>query len=131
MNRTAINPTDWSLRFGFNQGELLESPSKLLVMSGQVSIDENGRPQHAGDMAGQVALALDNIEAAAKEAGMTLANVVRVTIFTTDMDAMLAASGGLIERFKQAGITPAQTMIGVSRLAMPDLMVELEAILAA
>ena len=130
MKRTAINPTDWSLRFGFNQGELLESPSQLLVLSGQVSIDDKGRPQHAGDMAGQVGLALDNIEAAAKAAGMTLANVARVTIFTTDMDAMLAASGSLIERFKKAGITPAQTMIGVNRLAMPDLMVELEAILA-
>ena len=131
MQRTAINPTDWSLRFGFNQGELLENPSKLLVLSGQVSIDENGRPQHAGDMAAQVGLALDNIEAAAEAAGMTLANVARVTIFTTDMDAMLGASGSFIERFKKVGITPAQTMIGVSRLAMPDLMVELEAILAA
>jgi enamine deaminase RidA (YjgF/YER057c/UK114 family) len=131
MNRTAINPTDWSLKFGFNQGELLENPSKLLVLSGQVSIDDNGRPQHAGDMTAQIGLALDNIEAAAKQAGMTLSNVVRVTMFTTDMDAMLGASPVLGERFKQAGITPAQTMIGVSRLAMPDLLIELEAILAA
>ena len=131
MKRTAINPTDWSLQFGFNQGELLEAPTKLLLLSGQVSIDDSGRPQHAGDMAAQVSLALDNIEAAAKEAGMTLANVVRVTIFTTDIDAMFAATPGFVERFKKAGITPAQTMIGVSRLALPDLMVELEATLAA
>lgn len=131
MKRTAINPTEWSQQFGFNQGELLESPAKLLLLSGQVSIDDNGRPQHKGDMEAQVGLALDNIEAAAKEAGMTLANVVRVTIFTTDIDAMFRANAGFVERFKKAGITPAQTMIGVSRLALPDLMVELEATLAS
>ena len=120
MNRTAINPWDWSVRFGFNQAELIESPTKWLVCSGQTAIDGDGNVQHAGDMAGQVALAIENLAAVLAEAGMTMEDVVRITAYTTDVDAFL--------RVRRDAPTSAYTLIGVSRLAYPELMVELEAI---
>lgn len=123
--RTAINPWPWSVQFGFNQAELVESPSKVLVCSGQTAIDGDGNVQHAGDITGQVTLAYDNLEAVLAEAGMTMENVVRITCFTTDVDGLIRS--GAMSR----GPAKAFTLIGISRLAYPELMVELEAIAVA
>lgn len=110
------------MQFGFNQAELVESPTKWLVCSGQTAIDEDGGVQHPGDMAGQVAAAVENLKTVLAAADMTVDDIVRVTAYVTDMDAFLTAPRDLP--------TTAFTLIGVSRLAYPDLMVELEAIAA-
>lgn len=128
MDRTEINPWPWSVAFGFNQAELVEGASKTLICSGQTAVDADGAPQHAGDMAAQINLAMDNLEAVLAGAGMTLANVVRLNIYTTDVDALMANAGILAER---AGTRSASTLLGVARLAFPDLMVELEAVAMA
>jgi enamine deaminase RidA (YjgF/YER057c/UK114 family) len=72
-------------------------------------------------------LALDNVEAVLQGAGMTLSNVVRLNIYTTDVDAFLEAIPGMAERLGRAGVMPPGTLLGVTRLAFPGLMVELEA----
>lgn len=126
MKRTAISPTDWSVRFGFNQAERIESPGKILFLSGQVSIDASGAPQHEGNLASQVALAMDNVAATLEEAGMTLANIVKLTLYTTDIDGLMRDST-VATRLSEAGILGAQTMIGVDRLALPQLMIEIDA----
>jgi enamine deaminase RidA (YjgF/YER057c/UK114 family) len=127
MNRIAVNPWHWSLNFGFNQAELVEGHTKELICSGQTSVDGDGTPQHADDMGAQVRLALDNLEAVLNEAGMTFANVVRLNIYTTDVDSFLQHFGAIAERGGAAGVKPASTLLGVARLAFPELMVELEA----
>lgn len=127
MERNAINPWTWSQNFGFNQGELVDGASEVLFCAGQTSVDAEGSPQHPGDMAAQIALAVDNLEAVLRDAGMTLANVVRLNMYTTDIDAYIANSGVLSTRTSAAGVAPAGTLLGVARLAFPELMVELEA----
>jgi enamine deaminase RidA (YjgF/YER057c/UK114 family) len=86
----------------------------------------DGKPQHADDMAAQVALSLDNLEAVLGEGGMSLANLVRLTVYTTDVDLLFQHYGVLASRLGAAGVAPSTTMLGVTRLAIPDLMVELE-----
>ena len=127
MERTAVNPTEWSVRFGFNQGELVANPEKILFVSGQVSVDDRGAPVHDGDVAAQAGQAMDNLAATLEAAGMTLSNVVKLTIFTTEIDALMADMSPIGDRLKSAGILGAQTMIGVSRLALPQLQIEIEA----
>ena len=63
MKRTAVNPWNWSLKLGYNQAEIIEGQTRQLIVAGQTAVDENGAPQHAGDMRAQIALALDNLEA--------------------------------------------------------------------
>lgn len=126
MERTAVNPWQWSLAFGFNQAELVEGASKILFCAGQTSVDANGTPQHAGDMAAQMSLALDNVEAVLHEAGLGLGNLVRLNFYTTDVDAFLANERVLGMRLGAVGVMPAGTLLGVSRLAFPELMIELE-----
>ncbi|MEU4155217.1 RidA family protein [Actinoplanes sp. NPDC026670] len=127
MQRVAVNPWPWSVELGFNQGEVASGQRRTLYCSGQTAMDADGKPQHDGDMAGQLALSLANLEAVLAEAGMSLANVVRLNVYTTDVDALFPHYGVLAGRLGAAGVAPATTMLGVTRLAIPGQMIELEA----
>ncbi|MEV0716504.1 RidA family protein [Asanoa sp. NPDC050611] len=127
MERTAVNPWAWSVELGYHQGEVVSGHTRTLYCSGQAATDGDGKPQHAGDMAAQLALSLDNLEAVLGGAGMSLTNVVRLTVYTTDVDGLFPHYGVLASRLGAAGVAPATTLLGVTRLAIPDLMVELEA----
>jgi enamine deaminase RidA (YjgF/YER057c/UK114 family) len=127
MERRPVNPWTWSLGFAFNQAELIQGQRRLLVCSGQTATDADGRAQHLGDMAAQLTMALDNLEAVLAAAGMTLADVVRLGVFTTDVDRLLEHYRVVAERLEAAGVRPPSTLLGVARLAAPELLVELEA----
>lgn len=131
MHRTAVNPWDWSLGLGYNHGEVLEGVTRQLVCAGQTAVDGTGAPQFDGDMRGQIGLVLDNLEAVLAKAGMSLANVVKLTVYATDVDAALRSFDLLGQRFGLAGVRPPMTLLGVNRLAMPGQMVEVEAVAAA
>ncbi|MBF6467997.1 RidA family protein [Nocardia beijingensis] len=124
--RTAVNPVTWAAEMGFNQGELVSGHTRTLYCSGQTAMSGDGKPQHDGDMAAQLALSLDNLEAVLGEAGMSLANLVRLNVYTTDVDLLFPHYGVLASRLGAAGVAPATTMLGVTRLALPGQMVELE-----
>lgn len=126
MERTAVNPVSWSQEMGFNQGEVVSGVTRTLYVSGQTAMSKDGRPEHDGDVAAQLALAVDNLEAVLAEAGMSLANLVRLNVHTTDVDALLPHYGVLAARLGAAGVAPTTTMLGVTRLAIPGQMVELE-----
>jgi enamine deaminase RidA (YjgF/YER057c/UK114 family) len=125
MNRTDVNPWSWSVNFGFDQAELVEGYTRQLVCSGQTAVDADGNPQHPGDMAAQLNLALDNLETVLAHGGMTVTNLIRLNIHTTDVDALLAHFSILSERLD--GVRYASTLLGVARLAIPELLIELEA----
>ncbi|MXY42078.1 MAG: RidA family protein [Rhodospirillaceae bacterium] len=127
MKRTAVNPWPWSLNFGYNQAELLVGTNRHLVCAGQTAVDADGNPQHPGDMRRQIALALDNLEAVLNAAGMGLADVVRLNLYTTDVDEALKHFDILGSRFGPVGAAPPMTLLGVARLALPPLMFEIEA----
>jgi enamine deaminase RidA (YjgF/YER057c/UK114 family) len=124
---TAVNPWTWQDNYGFSQGLEVSGAERVLFCAGQASVDAEGNPVHAGDMAGQVTQALDNLEAVLAKAGLGLADVVRLTYFTTDVDARVEAFGVLAERLGKAGRAPASSLLGVQRLFHPDLLVEIEA----
>ncbi|MFF4873024.1 RidA family protein [Streptomyces sp. NPDC090109] len=126
MERTAVNPVTWSKELGFNQGELVSGHTRTLYVSGQTATSREGRPEHDGDMAAQLALGIDNLEAVLAEAGMSLANLVRLNVYTTDVDLLFPHYGVLAARLGAAGVAPATTMLGVTRLALPGQLVELE-----
>ncbi len=77
-------------------------------------------------MAAQLALSLDNLGAVLGEAGMSLANLVRLGVYATDVDLLLQHYGVLASRLGAARVAPTTTMLGVTRLAIPGQMVELE-----
>lgn len=127
MERRVINPFTWQDQFGFAQAIEASGARRMLFCTGQTATDPAGTPAHPGDMAAQVNMALDNLETLLGHAGFTLADVVRLKIFTTDMDAFLAVFPAFKARLDHAQCHCAQTLIGVVRLAAPTLLVEIEA----
>ena len=126
MERTAVNPMTWSLELGFSQGEIVSDASRTLYISGQTAMSRDGRPEHDGNIGEQLALAVDNLEAVLQAADMSLANLVRLNVYTTDVDALFPHYGVLAGRLAAAGVTPTTTMLEVTRLAIPGQMVEIE-----
>ncbi|MGW7129574.1 RidA family protein [Streptomyces bobili] len=126
MERNAVNPVPWSAEMGFNQGEVVSGHSRTLYISGQTAMSGEGKPEHDGDMAAQLALSTANVEAVLAEAGMSLANLVRLNVYTTDVDLLFQHYGVLAGKLGAAGVAPTTTMLGVTRLAIPGQLVELE-----
>lgn len=127
MNRTPVNPWPWSLQLGYNQAEILEGATRQVTCAGQTSVDAEGTPQHVGDMRAQITLALDNLEAVLAAADMSLGDVTRLGAYTTDVDEAMKHFDVLGGRFGPLGAAPPMTLLGVSRLALPPLMFEIEA----
>jgi enamine deaminase RidA (YjgF/YER057c/UK114 family) len=127
MERTVRNPWTWQDQFGFVHGNEIRGAERILLCAGQLATDDEGNPMHAGDMAAQIGLALDNLEKVLAEAGMDLSDIVRLNYYTTDVDAFLGAGETLGARFAASGCRPASTLLGVSRLAFVESLVEIEA----
>ncbi len=127
MERRIINPWTWQDQFGYVQANDISSAQRTLFLAGQTSVDEEGRPIHPDDMAAQITQALDNLEAVLREAGAALSDVVRLNLYTTDVDRLLEAHDTFADRLAEAECRPASTLLGVTSLAFPELLVEIEA----
>ncbi len=127
MERQIINPWKWQDDLGFVQANAIDDPRRVVFCAGQFSGDREGRPLHPGDLRAQLHQALDNLEAVLGDAGLQLSDVVRLTYYVTDVDAFFAAVGELNSRLAKVDCRPASTLLGVTRLASPELLVEVEA----
>ena len=123
-----INPWSWSEALGFVQAVESRDVGRIVHLAGQTSADENGRLLHPGDMAAQVTTALANVETVLAAAGLTLSDVTRLNYYTTDVDAFLAIQAThLVPRLREANCRSCGALLGVARLAHPDMLVEIEA----
>jgi enamine deaminase RidA (YjgF/YER057c/UK114 family) len=127
MERRVVNPWTWQDQYGYVQANEVSGVQRTLICAGQTSVDADGHPLHAGDMRAQMLQALDNLETVLHQAGFTLGDVVRLNYYTTDVDRFFEAADALGPRLAAAGCRSAGTLLGVTRLAFPELMVEMEA----
>ena len=125
MQHEEINPWEWSKTFGFSQAVKLTGTQELLVCSGQTAMGPDGSLPASADMGDQVRVALDNVVAVLAAVGMSPADVVKTTIYTTDVDAIVDVIGPEAQRVLGSSL-PASTLVGVTRLAFPELKVEIE-----
>jgi enamine deaminase RidA (YjgF/YER057c/UK114 family) len=132
MKRKSINPTDWGLQFSMDQGELVEGGTKHLRCSGQIaavpdSTTELGiRVVAPNEIRGQMACALANVDSILEKAEMNRTNIVALRFFTTTIDGFLENYDVYANWIAEAGTRPPQSLIGVQRLVLPELMVEIE-----
>lgn len=128
MQLTAHNPQRWLVdSFNINEAIEVTSGERVLYVSGQTSTDASGAPMHPGDMAAQFRLAWSNLTAVLASANMTPANIVRLNYYTTDVDTFMAAAGEMIGVVAAAGCSPVSTLLGITRLFEPSIMLEIEA----
>ena len=101
----------------------------MIYASGQVGIDPQTRQVVDGGIEAQTRQTLENLKAALALAGASMADVVKVNIFLTDIGDFAAMNGVYREYFDSE--PPARTTVGTSGLALPGLMIEIEAIALA
>jgi len=70
---------------------------------------------------------MENLQAVLDQAGFELGDIVRLNVYTTDVDETFKGYGEVVGRLSAAGCQPAMAVLGVQRLALPELMVEIEA----
>jgi 2-iminobutanoate/2-iminopropanoate deaminase len=115
---------DYEKDFGYSQAVLID---KTLYVSGSVAVDKSGRLVAPGDMAGQMRAAYANIQQTLAANGADFEMVVKETLFTTDMDALLKASDIRLEYYDKDRL-PATSWVQVQRLVDPGFLIEIEVI---
>ncbi len=127
MERRIINPWNWQAEQGWSWAIETSGAQRVLYCAGQVSMDGDGKLLHVGDMRAQINQALDNLEIVLSKAGYQLSDVVRIDYYTTDADLLMANWDAIKNRLVTAGCRAGGVLLGVSRLAFSELLIEIEA----
>ncbi len=98
----------------------------LLFVSGCVSVDERGDVVGEGDVVAQARQVFANLQLILEAAGSSFADVVKVTLFLTDIDDRARINPVRQEFFGEA--RPASTLVEVSALVLPEFLLEIEAV---
>jgi len=125
MPKQIINPSNMAKPSGYSYA--VKKRGTPVFISGQVGIDAEGRVVGEGDAAAQTAQAFDNLRTVVEASGGSMDDIVKITIFVTDPSfrgAVVAAR----QRYFKDGEYPASTYLVVSGLAVPQLLVEVEAV---
>jgi len=101
----------------------------LVIVSGQAAIDEDGQLVGVGDFDAQAEQAFANLRRTLETAGSSLEKVVKVTIYLTDMSNFPKIVELRGRHFTEPW--PADTIVGVTALALPELEIEIEAMALA
>jgi 2-iminobutanoate/2-iminopropanoate deaminase len=117
-----LNP--YEKDFGYSQAVLID---KTLYISGSVAVDATGRLVAAGDLPGQLRAAYANIRRTLEAHGADFDEIVKETIYTTDMDALLKASDVRFEYYNKE-LLPTTSWVQVQRLIDPGFMVSIEVV---
>jgi 2-iminobutanoate/2-iminopropanoate deaminase len=112
----------WEKEYGYAQAVRV---GETIYLSGQVSHDEQGNVVGAGNMEAQMRQAYVNVRKLLGEYGATMANVVDEILFVTDMEAAMPARGKLKDEVYGGKPDVASTIVQISRLALPEFMIEI------
>jgi 2-iminobutanoate/2-iminopropanoate deaminase len=105
---------------------VVENVSRTLYLSGQTAINADGRFEGVDDVDAQIRLAFENIRLILASADGTIDNVVKLTVYFVDIGNLDTYTRILGELFPST--RPAQTVVEVARLAMPELLIEIDAV---
>ncbi|HTT78110.1 MAG TPA: RidA family protein [Stellaceae bacterium] len=111
---------------GYAQAVKVTGAQTILYIAGQVAYTPEGGVAHAGDFKAQARACLAALKAQVEAGGGTMANIVKVNTYLTDLRHR-ADFGPIREEFFGRKL-PASTMVGVTALAHPDYLIEIEAV---
>jgi len=109
----------------YNHYIRVDNPSTLIFLSGQLSRDADGNLVGPGDMAEQTRQAIRNMQTVLEAAGGTLADIVSIVVYTTDIRQFKEIVAARVEFFKDK--LPTSTIVEVNHLADPGLLIEFQA----
>ena len=125
MNTRQVNPWTWQDQFGFSQAWRVDGAQSVVFVSGQAPISPDGELVGEGDFEAQTRQVFENLTTVLADAGASLDAIVKITVFLTDMSKL--RDFGRIKAEFITGKQPASTALEVSSLALPQMMIEVEA----
>ena len=125
MIDTVNPPGVWS-PFGAFSMAVIQGDGQVVHLKGQVSLDRDGQVVGAGDMRAQVRKVLENIRTVLASMGGTMADVVSLVHYATDIEAFMG-TGDIRKEFFSSPF-PVTTTVQVARLYRPDLLIEVTAV---
>ena len=126
MRKQQVNPWQWQNALGFSQAWRVDAATTIVFVSGQAPISPEGQLVGDGDFDAQVRQVFENLRTVVEQAGTTLDSVVKLTVFLTDIGRLRDYTRVKADYF--TGLDPASTALGVTALARPEMMVEVEAV---
>ena len=120
-----LNPPTLSAPTGYTH-VVQVTGGRTLYIAGQVSLDKAGNIVGKGDFAAQTTQVFENLKLALAAGGATFDNLVKVTTFVTDLSQMQMLRATRAKYYGKNA--PASTLVQITQLAHPDLMIEIEAI---
>jgi 2-iminobutanoate/2-iminopropanoate deaminase len=129
VEKQQLNPWDWQDAAGFSQAWLVNDARSILFVSGQAPASPEGQIVGIDDFETQVRQVFENLQTVLAEAGMGLEAIVKLTVFLTEMSRLRDYTRIKADFF--GGEQPASTAVGVTALARPGMMVEVEAFAVA
>lgn len=128
MNKTKINSTEFAERMGsYSHGYVVEiGDTKLIFTTGQIALDKSGNVVHPDNAAKQTEFIFESLNKILQKAGASLDDVVKATIFVTDMDDFAEISKIRNQYFKNS--EPVSTLVEVKKLVKDGCKVEIEVI---
>lgn len=127
MRRQHVNPWQWQNALGFSQAWRVDGATSILFVSGQAPISPEGELVGAGDFDTQARQVFENLQTVTESAGATLDAIVKLTVFLTEM-SKLRDYMRIKAKYFGGGEQPASTAVGVTALARPEMLVEVEAL---
>ncbi len=124
--KTQVNPWTWQDPRGFSQGWRVDGASSIVFVAGHGPLDDDGGMVGAGDFDAQTRQVFRNLQTTLEAAGATFADVVKVTVYLTDI-TMLGRYGRIKREF-MGDVHPTSTGLGVAGLGLPGMMIEIDAI---
>ena len=124
MGRELVNPEGMHPAPGFSH-VAIATGSRLVCVAGQVALDRDLNLVGGDDLRAQTVAAMRNVETAIGAVGATWDDIVRRTIYTTKPTEYETITSAIDEVTGRAG-HPAQTILGVTGLAVPGLLIEIE-----
>ena len=118
------NPPSIHAPRGYTHVVEATSPGRTIYVSGQAGITQDGKI--AGDFRAQAVQSLENLKAALAGAGASLEHVVKITIYFVDM-SHIAVFREVRDSYFDTKAPPASTAVQIVKLAMPELLFEIEA----
>lgn len=130
MKKQKINSTQFAQRLGaYSHGYSVKiGNAKLIFTTGQIALDKYGNVLYPDDPAKQAEFIYESLDKILHEAGASLSDVVKTTVFVTDMADFSKISAVRNKYFKKA--EPVSTLVEVSKLVKPGCRVEIEVIAA-
>jgi len=110
----------------YSQAVKVSGAQTILYIAGQVAYGRDGAPTHAGDFKAQARAVLNALKAQVEAGGGTMADIVKVNTYVTDMRHR-ADYGPIREEFFGRKM-PAHTLVAVAALAAPEYLIEVEAV---